>query len=90
MRFLKASPLVLIITSIVCSRAMFAFFDDPDGPNLLVVMGMAAIVYCASWAMCGFVFSAGPRGGLKGLLLAILIQIFVTSCLYLLLSFLFL
>lgn len=50
----KTAPLILGITSIVCSRAMFFFFDDPEGPNLVVVLGMAAIVYFSSLVVYSF------------------------------------
>ena len=30
---------------------MFAFFHDPEGPNLLVVTGMAAVIYLVSSAV---------------------------------------
>lgn len=44
----KISLLILFITSLVCSRTMFLFFNDPEGPNLLVVTGVAVIVYFLS------------------------------------------
>ncbi len=34
----KTSLLILGTTSVVCSRVMFSFFNDPEGPNLLVVI----------------------------------------------------
>lgn len=46
--FSNRSLLVLAITAAICSRAMFAFFHDPEGPNLLVVTGMAAVIYIFS------------------------------------------
>ena len=79
----KISLLILGITAIVCSRALFLFFNDPEGPNLLIVMGMAAIVYVVSLA----VYVLGPsNAGLKKLLLAICIQIIVVTGLYFLLN----
>ena len=33
--FKNSSLLILAITAVVCSRIMFAFFHDPEGPNLL-------------------------------------------------------
>jgi hypothetical protein len=41
----KVSLLFLAITAIACSRTVFAFINDPEGPNLLVVLGMAAVIY---------------------------------------------
>ena len=42
--------LILGITAISLSRLMFFLFDDPEGPNLLVVIGMAAALYLLSLA----------------------------------------
>jgi hypothetical protein len=41
----KTSLLILGITSIICSRTMFVFFDDPEGPNLLIVFVAALVLY---------------------------------------------
>ena len=49
--FKNASLLILAITAVACSRIMFAFFHDPEGPNLLVVIGMASIIYLVSSAI---------------------------------------
>lgn len=83
----KASLLILGITSIICSRVMFLFFNDPEGPNLLVVIGMAAIVYSLSLAV--YLFNPSKRylpflsfTGLKRLLLVILIQIIIVTGFY--------
>lgn len=74
----KISLVVLAITAIACSRALFAFFNDPEGPNLLVVLGTAAIVYLVSLAGY-FYFPLAKQGGLKKLLVPILIQIVVVA-----------
>ena len=75
--------LILGMTSLVCSRAMFYFFNDPEGPNLLVVTGMAVIVYLPSLAAYSFVPSVK---GLKRLLVAIAIQVVIVTGAYFLLS----
>jgi hypothetical protein len=49
--FKNRSLLVLAITALACSRAIFAFIDDPEGPNLLVVTTMAAVIYLISSAV---------------------------------------
>ena len=51
MNFKNGSLLILAITAIACSRIMFALFHDPEGPNLLVVAGMAAVIYLPSLAV---------------------------------------
>lgn len=72
----KISLLILGITSIVCSRTMFVFFDDPEGPNLLIVIGMALILYFVSLAVYLYCLSAT---GLKRLLLAVLVQMLLAA-----------
>ena len=42
----KVILLILAIVALVCSRAVFFLINDPEGPNLLVVIGLAAVLYC--------------------------------------------
>ena len=58
---------------------MFLAFNDPEGPNLLIVMVMAAILYFASLMACSFIPSIT---GWKKLLLAIATQIIIVTVLY--------
>jgi hypothetical protein len=58
---------------------MFLFFNDPEGPNLLVVMGMAVMVYLLSLAVY---FFDPSTTGLKKFLLAISVQIVLVAGLY--------
>jgi hypothetical protein len=79
----KTQLLTLGITSLVCSRVMFLFFnDDPEGPNLLVVTGMAAIIYMLTMGL--YVFSSFTPP--KKLLATILLQITIAICFYCLLK----
>lgn len=71
----KTSLLTLGVTSLLCSRATFYFFNDPEGPNLLIVVGLAAILYTLSLG----VYIAMGR---KSLLLAIIVQILLATALY--------
>ncbi len=82
------SLLILGITSVLVSRTMFWFLDDLEGPNLLVVMVMAVIIYFLSLAAYFFspsaksilqYFSFAHLAGLKRLLLAIFIQIIIAT-----------
>lgn len=82
----KTSLLILAVSAIVCSRVLFLFFDDPEGPNLLVVMVMAGIVYFLSLSAYVFNTSLLSFTGLQRLLLAILIQILIVTGLYVLLN----
>ena len=81
----KIPLIVLGVTALVCSRVMFAFFNDPEGPNLLIVVVMAAVVYLVSLAGV-YVLKAWPITNIKNLLLAVLVQLIVISGLYFLLS----
>ncbi len=78
----KTSLLILGITSIVCSRILFLFFNDPEGPNLLVVMGMSVLVYFLSLAVYLYYPSTLSLTGLKRLLFVILIQIIIVTGFY--------
>jgi hypothetical protein len=65
----------------VCSRALFAFFNDPEGPNLLIIIVLAAIIYFLSLAF--YLYCLPKRqAGLKKLLFAILIQILLVIGLF--------
>jgi hypothetical protein len=74
--------LILAITAVACSRIVFAFFHDPEGPNLLVVTGMAAVIYLISAAVYLSNFSPSLTG-FKRSSAAICIQIFVATGFYL-------
>jgi len=77
----KTSLIILSVTALACSRTMFFFFDDPEGPNLLIVTVVAAVIYVSSLAayLCNF---SVP----KKLVLAIFIQIFLVIGFYCCLS----
>ena len=79
----KTSLLILGITSLVLSRALFALFNDPEGPNLLIVVGMAVILYGLSVAV--YVFNSATIG-FKKLLLSIAVQVLLVAGFYLLLK----
>ncbi len=78
----KNSLIILGITALLCSRAMFYFFNDPEGPNLLIVVVAAAIVYGLSLKAYSYTSTSGQ----KKLLLAILVQIVIVTAAYFLLS----
>ncbi len=75
----KISLLILGITAIACSKILFSFFNDPEGANLLVVTGMALIIYFLSLATYLLNF---PITGLKRLLIVIFVQIIITTTFY--------
>ena len=46
---LKTSALIILgVVSILLSRSMFLFVNDPEGPNLLIVMVLAVGIYLVS------------------------------------------
>jgi len=79
--FRKPSLLILAVTAAGFSRGLFALFHDPEGPNLLVVAGLAAILYLASLA--GYLSRLGPSlTGAGRCLAAIVIQLLVATGIY--------
>jgi hypothetical protein len=77
----KICLITLALTSLVLSRLVFFFFDDPEGPNLLIVVVLALILYFLSFVA----YSLLPLTNPKKLLLAILIQALLVTGLYFLL-----
>lgn len=78
----RASLLFLVLTSFICSRSIFYFIDDPEGPNLLVVTGMAFILYFLSSILYSFAISSLSRKGINRIVLIISIQILLAVTFY--------
>lgn len=87
----KISSLILTITAIACSRTMLVSIDDPEGPNLLIVMVMAAFIYFLSLAIYVYslkvvsvsqYFSLTQLSGIKRLIIIIFIQILTAATFY--------
>jgi hypothetical protein len=72
--------MVLGATAIICSRMLFFFFNDPEGPNLLIVAGLAMAIFFLSFA--AYVFSPSKMSGLKRLSVGVCIQILSVIGLY--------
>jgi len=81
----KKSLLILGLTSLIFSRTMFALFNDSEGPNLLIVIVAAAILYLLTLGVYLF-FPSNKLSGLKKLLSVILIQIVIVAGFYFWLS----
>ena len=75
----KTSLLLLVITALACSRALFFFFHDPEGPNLLIVTVLALILYGASFIAWRFIPATNTT---KKLLFAICTQLIIVTGLY--------
>jgi len=77
----KTLLIILGITALTLSRVMFSLFNDPEGPNLLVVIGMASIIYVLSFAAYVY-YPSASQDSLKKLLLLILAQLLVVTGFY--------
>lgn len=75
---------ILAATSLICSRALFFFFDDPQGPNVLVVSGLAMIILFIS--ALAYLFVPFKLTGIKRLALIVCIQILSVGVLYFLMK----
>lgn len=73
---------ILFFTSLVCSRAMFAFFDDPERPNLLVVVAIAVVVFVLSLPVYRR-YSSETQNSHKRLLFPVFVQVAVIIFFYL-------
>jgi hypothetical protein len=76
----KLSLITLAAAAIICSRMLFFFFNDPEGPNLIIVAGLALAIYLLSWAV--YTLSPPPINGIKRLLAVVCIQILLVVGLY--------
>ena len=77
----KTSLIILGITGILVSRLMFVFFNDPEGPNLLVVTVAALIVYVLTLGI--YLSKAFPSiTGIKRILLGIFTQLIIVVVAY--------
>lgn len=74
----KSSLIILGITSLVCSRGVFFFFNDPEGPNLLIVIVLAVVLYVPSLILYRLLSFTHP----KKVISVVFIQILVATALY--------
>ncbi len=75
----KRTLLILGVPAVLLSFALFHSFDDPEGPNLLVIAVGAAIIYGVSLAAYAFATSVTDA---KRFGLAIIVQILTVFILY--------
>jgi hypothetical protein len=76
----KYSLIILGFTAIAGSRGLFFLFDDPEGPNLLIVAVVAVAVYLISLP----VYALNRSNSSKRFWLAILAQAASVACMYIL------
>jgi choline-glycine betaine transporter len=79
----NTSLIILGITSLIFSRGLFALFNDPEGPNLLVVVVMALIVFTLTLGVNRLL---SLENGLRKLSLLILAQVLIVGIFYFFLS----
>lgn len=81
----KVSLFLLFLTAMISSRVMFFFFDDPEGPNLLIVTVSAIVVYSLSLIVYLSKYSKSKLSRINRFLLTILSQILIVTIFFLLL-----
>ncbi len=69
----KTALIILGATAIICSRLLFFLFNDPEGPDLLIVVGLAMAFYFLSVAI--YTFTPAAIRSIKRLLMAICTQV---------------
>lgn len=81
----RITYIILFITALLLSRTMFVLFNDPEGPNLLVIIVGTLIIFFLS-LLVYFFKSLVSFSGLRRILLSIFVQIAITALLYLVLK----
>jgi hypothetical protein len=76
----KTSLVLLGVAAVLCSSTLFFFFNDPEGPNLVVVIGLAIILYLVSFA--AYVLLSSKIEELKRLSIALCMQTLCVIGLY--------
>ena len=82
LNFRNGSLLVLALTALPCSRMVFALINDPEGPNLLVVVVLAAVIWLISLAAYLSRVLPSLTGAARSLA-AIVVQLFLATGFYL-------
>jgi len=75
----KISLLLLVITAFACSSTLFFLFNDPEGPNLLIVTVLALLLFGASFIAWRFIPATTAS---RKLLLGIGTQLLIVTGLY--------
>ncbi len=77
----KTHALILGVTSLVCSRTFFTLINDPEGPNLLIVVVLALVVYLVSVAAYVYYPSVKPDSP-KKFFVSLFVQVVFVSVLF--------
>lgn len=70
---------LLSITALICARGLFFFFNDPEGPNLLIVIVTALFIFLVS--LLGYTYAA-HKNAFQKILLTLSVQLLLTLALY--------
>jgi hypothetical protein len=76
----KISLLLMAVSAFLCTRLLFLFFNDPEGPNLFIVTVFALGIYALSTA--AYLFGPSKIKGIQRISAAICIQILSVVVLY--------
>lgn len=74
------SLIILAITAVVCSRMLFVFINDPEGPNPIIIAAVTLPVYLLS--LLAYLFGPVKVLGIGRLLAVIGIQLILVIALY--------
>lgn len=74
------SLVILAATAVVCVRMLFVLFNDPEGPNLLIITVLTLAVYGLSIA--AYLFGSSAINGIKRLSAVVCMQILLVAVLY--------
>lgn len=74
--------LILVVTAMIFSRGIFYLFNDPEGPNLLIVTAFAAIIFAVS--LGGNYFHSGTFAikGTVRIVIGIVVQVITAAIIY--------
>jgi hypothetical protein len=76
----RISLILLGATAVICSRLLFFSFNDPEGPNFLIVFILALFIYCLSTVV--YRFGPSKFKGLTRLSGVMVIQLVAIVVLY--------
>jgi len=76
----KISLMILAATAIICTRMLFILFNDPEGPNLLIITVFTLFVYLLS--VGAYLFGPVKIKGIIRLAAVIVIQLLLVTGLY--------
>lgn len=77
----KISLPLLALTSVCCTRVLFTFLNDPEGPNLPIVLTLSFFTYLLSLTV--YFYPAKPFAAPKRIGSTVFAQVLIVTGLYL-------